>query len=141
MANLISKSKLQEIRQSLELAISEVAKQHGIESIKLGNIRYDESGFKVPIEAVFEGGETKEMKNLRLNAKLLGFKPEIAGATIIYGQKQYEVIGLGRSAFHLKGVDGKNYTAKVEIVRHTLEMQNSPLVEPRKTFPELIVSK
>lgn len=131
MTMMVSKQKLQAIRQSMEKALAEVAQEHGIESFALGDIRYDESGFKVPVEAVFVGAENKDLKTLRLNAARLGFKPEIAGATITYADKQYTVVGMGRSNLHIEDTTGKKFTAKVELIRHALEMQNSPLVEPR----------
>ena len=131
MTMMVSKQKLQAIRQSMKQALAQVAKEHGIESFSLGNIRYDESGFKVPVEAVFEGAENQDLKTLRLNAPRLGFKPEIAGATITYANKQYTVTGMGRSNLYIEDFTGKKYTAKVELIRHALEMQKSPLVEPR----------
>lgn len=131
MSIMVSKQKLQEIRQSMEKALAEVAKEHGIEAFTLGNIRYDDSGFKVPVEAQFVGAENQDLKTLRLNAPRLGFKPEIAGATITYANKQYTVTGMGRSNFHIEDASGKKYSAKVELIRHALEMQKSPLVEPR----------
>lgn len=134
MSILPSKQKLQEIHQAMETALEAVAKEHGIESIKFGSMSYDEGGFKVGLTAQFVGAESKELRSLRLNAKSLGFKPEIAGAMIDYGNKKYEIIGFGRSAFHLKDGNGKTYTAKVDLVRNALRMQKSDLVEPGLTF-------
>lgn len=137
MATLPSKTKLQEIRQAMQQALDKVAKEHGIDNIKLGNIRYDESGFRVPLEAVFEGGESQELKSLRLNAPLMGFAPEIAGATITYANKQYEVVGLKRTNFLIKDAAGKVYTAKIDMVKHTLKMQKSPLVVEKSFSPSM----
>lgn len=134
MSILPSKQKLQEIRQAMETALEAVAKEHNIESIKFGSMSYDESGFKVGLTAQFQGAESKEVRALRLNAKSLGFKPEIAGAKINYGNKEYEIVGFGRSAFHLKDMNGKTYTAKVDLVRHALRMQNSDLLLPGLTY-------
>ena len=68
MSALPSKQKLVQIRQSMEKALAAVAAEHGIDSFKLGNIRYDDSGFKVPVEAVFQGGDTSEVNNPSLKA-------------------------------------------------------------------------
>lgn len=134
MSILPSKQKLQEIRQAMEAALEAVAKEHGIESIKFGSMSYDESGFKVGLTAQFQGADSKEVRALRLNAKVLGFKPEIAGAIIDYGNKNYEIVGFGRSAFHLKDANGKTYTAKVDLVRNALRMQKSDLLLTEATF-------
>jgi hypothetical protein len=128
MTNMPSSQKLLAIRKSMEEALAKVAEEHGIDSFKFGNIRYDESGFKVPLEAVFTGGETFDMKTLRQSAALLGFNPEIAGAKIKYANKEFTVVGVKRTNFSLQDAAGKVYSAKVEQVLHALTMQKSPLV-------------
>lgn len=125
--NLPSKDKIKIIRADLEDALNAVGKKHGIESIKLGTIRFDEDGFKVPLEANFVGGDSADLKTLKQNARILGFKPEIAGASIKYGGKDYIVTGLRRTKLTLEK-DGKTYTGSVDQILTTLKLQKSPLV-------------
>lgn len=125
--NLVSKEKLAKIRVDIDKALADVAKSNGIDSIKIGTIRFDENGFRTTIEAKFEGGESIELSTLRINAKLLGFKPEIAGAKINYANKEYTVTGLKRTKMTLEHA-GKTFVAPVDTILNTLKAQKSPLV-------------
>jgi hypothetical protein len=121
--------KIQQIRKSLEKALADVAKEHNMDKFNIGKISSDSDGFSVKLEGIFSGGDTLEMKSLKVNAGLLGFKPEIAGATISYGKDNFVVTGVRRTKLTLEQVSsGKTYLAKVEDVQSALTKQNSPLI-------------
>ena len=130
----VSKFKLDSIRKDVEAALAAVAKKHGIEEIKMGTIRYDQDGFRATVEARFEGGESQDLKSLRLNATLIGFNDSIVNATISYANKQCKVIGLKRTKLLLL-VDGKDCTATIDQVLRVLQHQKSEHV---KELPQLI---
>ena len=88
-----SREALALIHSDLKDALARVAAKHNLQTIKTGTLRYDGSGFRVTVEARFSGAESREMRDLRASASLFGFTPEIAGATIEYGGKPYEVVG------------------------------------------------
>lgn len=129
MTEIVSKTKLAAIRKDVEAALAQVAKKHNIETMKLGTIRYDADGFRTTLEARFEGGESEDMKALRMNAQFIGFKSEIAGATIKYANKDCKVVGMKRTKLVLE-VDGKSCTAPIDQVLRVLQSQKSPLVAP-----------
>lgn len=122
-----SKQKIQEIRQEMQAALNAIATKHGLEGFNIGTIRYDADSFRVPVEGKFLGGESQEMKTLRMNARILGFKEDICGAEIDYSNRKFKVLGMRRSNMVLEE-GGKVYTAKVDSVKLTLKMQNSPLL-------------
>ena len=126
---LPTKEKIQEIRKDIELALNAIAEKHSISKFNLGTIRYDESCIKVPVEAVFEGGESQEMKDLRFKASYLGFKEDIVNAIINYGGKSYKVVGLKRTNLLIESQEnGKVYLTKVTSVFETLNAQKSDLI-------------
>ncbi len=126
-----SKAQIQEIRAAIDEALAAVATRFRMESIKLGSIRYDANGFSARLDAVFEGGDTPEMVNLRMGASLFGFRPEIAGAEISYSSDQYRVVGLRRTKLILvKQRDGREFTADAVSVARSLRKQGSDLVTP-----------
>lgn len=125
--NLVSKEKLAKIRIEIDKALAEVAKNNGIDSVKIGTIRFDENGFRTTLEAKFEGGESIELRTLRSNASLWGFKPEIAGAKISYGNKEYTVTGIKRTKMTLEHA-GKTFLAPVDTILNSLKSLKSPLL-------------
>ncbi len=125
----LTKSKLAEIRKDIDSALAEVGKKHGISSFKLGTIRYDADGFKSTLEAQLSGGESFDLKTLRLNAKYIGFNDTIVNATIVYANKQCKVVGMKRTKLLLE-VDGKGCSAPIESVVRHLSLQKSIHVRP-----------
>lgn len=127
MADMLSKEQIKQLRIDIEAALAQVAQKHKMQAFKLGTIRYDADGFRAPLEAQFEGGESADMKALRLNAAFMGFKPEIAGSTIDYANKKCKVVGMKRTKLLLE-VDGKECTAPIDSVLRVLKAQKSSLV-------------
>ncbi len=121
---LVSKTKLAEIRKDFEAALAEVAKKHGVADVQLGTIRFDTDGFRVPLTARFEGGESADAKALRMSAKFIGFNDSIVNATISYANRQCKVVGLKRTKLLLE-VEGKSMTAPVDQVVRVLKQQKS----------------
>lgn len=122
-----TKEQLQAIRQDIDNALAEVAKKHGIEVCKLGKIRHDNDGFTSSLEVQYVGGDSVDMKALKMNAPYIGFKQAIAGSTIKYGGKDCKVIGMKRTKLMLE-IAGKNYTANIEDVKRVLQSQKSEFV-------------
>ncbi len=121
----MTKEKLAEIRKDMDVALATIGKKHGISSFKLGTIRYDSDGFKTSLEAQFAGGESFDLKTLRLNAYLFGFKETIANATISYANKQCKVIGVKRTKLLLE-LEGRACSAPIDSVKRALQIQKSP---------------
>ena len=122
-----SAQQLNDIRQDMEKALMEVAKKHGISNVKIGAITHDNDGFRTKLEVQYDGGESADMKTLKFNASHMGFKPEIAGATIQYSGKDCKVIGMKRTKMLLE-IKGKTYTASIDDVKRVLQMQKSQYV-------------
>lgn len=118
---------LQKIRKEIEEALKSVAEKNGIQNIKLGTMRHNSDGFKVSLEAQYEGGESIEMRKLIINAPFLGFKKEIAGAMIQYAGKNLKVIGIKNTKM-LLGEKDKTYNASIEDVKKVLRNQKSEYV-------------
>lgn len=118
---------LKDIRKDMEIALAEVSKKHGLEKVKIGNIRHDEDGFRTTLEVQYEGGDTADMKTLKLNAPFMGFKKEIAGATIQYSGKECKIVGMKRTKLLIE-IQGKGYTANIEDVKRSLQNQKSQYV-------------
>ena len=118
---------LQEIRKDIERAMAEVIKNHSLEKIKIGTITHNADGFRTTMEVQYQGGDTVDMKALKLNAPFIGFTKEIAGATIQYGGKECKVVGMKRTKLMIE-IQGKGYTAKIEDVKRTLQNQKSPYI-------------
>ena len=123
-----SREAIAAIHADINSALAGVAAKHGLQAIKTGTLRYDASGFRVTVESLFAGAESQEMRDLRTNAGLFGFTPEIAGATIEYGGQPYEVVGVRRTKLDLKSVtNGKLYAAPITQVHAALLSQKSNL--------------
>lgn len=118
---------ISEIRQEIEVALTAISKKHGLEKVTIGRITHDNDGFRTTLEVQYEGGDTSDMKTLKINAPFLGFKPEIAGATIQYSGKECKVIGMKRTNL-LVEIQGKTYTAKIDDVKRVLKTQKSQYV-------------
>lgn len=118
---------LKAIRQDIEAALKAVAEKHGLQTVKVGTMRHDADGFRTALEVQYQGGDTADMKALRLNAPFMGFNQEIAGATIQYGGKILKVTGMKRTKLVLEA-DGKTYTASIDDVKRVLQKQNSQYV-------------
>ena len=96
-----------------------------MDKINIGRISCDNDRFSVKLEGIFSGGDTLEMKSLKLNARLLGFKSDIAGATISYGKDNFVVTGMRRTKLTLQQVSsGKTYLAKIKDVQNALTKQS-----------------
>lgn len=118
---------LNDIRKDMEKALLEVAQKHGIDSVKLGTITHDNDGFRTKLEVRYVGGENADMKTLKFNAPYMGFKPEIAGATIQYSGKDCKVVGMKRTKMLLE-IKGKVYSASIDDVKRVLQGQKSQYV-------------
>jgi hypothetical protein len=130
MSEVPSQARLKEIRTSIEKALNKVCLDEKLDSLKLGKITFDANGFKSSVVATFQGGDTPEIRDLKFNAELLGFNKEIAGAEIKYANKNFKVIGLKRTNLSLESLDdGKVYTAKIDQILKSLQLQKSPLVK------------
>ena len=125
----VTKEFLSNLRVQIQTALDQVAKKEGLASLKIGNIRFSEVGFTSPLECQFKEGESKSLEILRANARMLGFKPEIANAEISYGGKNFRVSGMKRTYIELICLEtGKGYKAKADSVLAALVLQKSPLV-------------
>lgn len=132
-----TKAQLNEYRNDIDKALAEVATKHNFDKISLGKISYSDSGFKAPVEVIFAGGDSKELKYLKHNAMFIGFEPTIANAEITFCKKQFKVIGLARSNLILEDKEGKTYNAKIEQVLNELTRNNSPHVHKLETKPHI----
>lgn len=141
MSIIPNKSKMKEIRHAIQEVLNKIAKQYNIESMKVGKVQVEESGFSMPINISTTPSEkeTKAMKDLRYAAKVLGFKEAIAGAEIEYGKKIYKIIGLKRNHLVLKDIaTEKSYEANVRIIYQHLRYQKSELIIQKKKEEKVV---
>lgn len=118
---------LNQIRNDIEMALEAITKKHGLEKVNIGRFSHHNDGFRTTLEVQYQGGDTLDMKALKLNAPFLGFTADIAGATIQYGGKEGKIVGMKRTNLLIE-IKGKTYTAKIDDVKRVLQSQKSEYV-------------
>lgn len=128
----MDKNKVIIIHNAIREALQKVAQEHGLDKLDTRTLRYSDNGFSVNIEGTFAGGESKEMRKLRANYALYGFKESICNAVVKYDNINLQIIGL-RSNVNLLGKDvdtNKEYLVHISSLVNILKSQNSEHVYP-----------
>lgn len=124
MSKLNDKEFLRLLREKVNEALMPVAKELGIESIRLEGITYSEleaSGKLKIVSTTSEDNPAVKAKN-EMMAKVLGLPSDIVGSTFTMNGKVYEVIGLNPSkpkyAVVIKDINtGKEYSTTADAVK------------------------
>jgi hypothetical protein len=118
------KDKLPAIRKAMDAALAQVAKDHGLASLKSGSCRYDPNfgSFTFKIEGVDDGGKDKDAVNYELMKRALGL-PEL-GTTFRANGSVCKIVGLNSTGSKvIYERDGKKWIGKVDDVKRTVERQ------------------
>jgi hypothetical protein len=123
MDKLNDKEFLRLMREKVNQALIPVAKELGLESMKLEGISYTDLEATGKLKIVLSTSEDNPLVKQKnaMNAKLLGLPEDIVGSTITINGKVYEVIGfnLGKPKYAVKIKDiqsDKEYGCTVEQV-------------------------
>lgn len=112
------KAKLPAIREAMNKALAEVAKQHGLPSLMATSAKYGAEGyFTFKVEGVLAGGLDKEGAAYEQMQEVLGL-PKL-GTEFSYHGKNDKIIGLNSTATKVvtQRADGKKYLWPVESIK------------------------
>lgn len=128
--NTINKESLRILRQELNNAVAEVAKAHGIK-LEFGNAKYSTEGawgtMTLNIATVNASGvvESKERAAFRVNAELLGFKPEDLGREFMLSGRLFKISGANPKSWAkpvlADDASGKTYKFEADLVKRLLK--------------------
>lgn len=121
------KSNLKQIRERLEIAVSLIADETGL-NIKVGscNFRNRSATFKLEVGVVDEDGNSfdEDAANFRVFAEDVGLKEEDLGKTFINSSKLYTISGLKprnrKYPILATRADGKRFKFPASLVRDRL---------------------
>ena len=112
----VSKDLLRALRIDIENALLDVAKRHGLKSLKPGNCTYTSGTFTMKLEGVVEGGMDKAAsayESQRMWDKTL---PPL-GAAFEYGDRTYKVAGANKgNRLFCDRDDGKRFVFPRDVV-------------------------
>lgn len=114
-------AKTKEVNAALNIALAQIAKDHGLDALKTGKLTYSENGFTTTLTAVFSGGDTKDMAKLRRNAFTYGLNESVCNAVITYSKQQFKVIGMRNTKIVLEQ-GGKSFTAPIDAVVNSIKV-------------------
>lgn len=121
-----TKMDLRNIRASLDAALAEVAKKHGLQKLNSAACTFDPHGaFKFSVEGVFAGGLSKEatMYNACRHFENL---PPLGTKFALRGESD-EIVGMnttGTKVLTTRVSDGKQYWWKVDVLKNILARQS-----------------
>jgi hypothetical protein len=112
----LSKAVLQAMRADLDKALADVAKKHGLQSLRSGNCTFnpDSGNFTMKVEGIAQGGTDKKSAAEAAEYDMYrDFKPELPprGSKFEHSGKRHEVIGCNRGCTKIitRASDGKKY--------------------------------
>ncbi len=119
----INKVLINQLRQDIESALSDVCEAHGLD-IALGHCRYgkENAQFKLEVAIIGEDGEVRNAEAMAFeqSARRYGLQPEDLGKMFTYQGKRYSIAGLktNRPKFPILATraDGKSYKFPSDIV-------------------------
>ena len=93
----IDKIKMEQMRNDINIALTEIAKKHGVH-MELKNGRYSDNTFNFKLEGGVTNSDgstvTKESEAFKLNAEMFGLSPENLFSTTTINGEQYKIMGL-----------------------------------------------
>jgi len=102
------------IREAINKALSEVATQFGLTSLKAGNASFRPGTLTFKLEARCGTGVDQ---GASIIMQSLGFKPSIMEADLPFKGKTYKVIEPRRSKILMSCSDGKEYTMGIDMLK------------------------
>lgn len=114
-------TKTKQVHAALNAALAQIAKDHNLDSLKVGKLTYSDDGFSATVSAIFAGGDSKDMAKLRRNAFIYGLKESVCNAVITYNKQEFKVIGMRNTKMVLEQ-NGKSFTAPIESVLNAIKV-------------------
>lgn len=109
------KNEISQLRADINAALAEVAKKHGLSKLQAGNAKYTADSCTFALEAIKEGGHSKEAARYEANKGLLGLPP--LGTEVHTGADAYIPTGLnstGSKVIVTKKSNNKSYLYATE---------------------------
>lgn len=119
-------AKTKAVHAALLMALDQITKEHGLDTLSIGKLSYDSNGFSASLTGVFAGGDTKELAKLRRSAFMYGLSENVCNAIITYNKQQYKVVGMRNTKIELEQ-NGKIYTAPINSVVNAIKLHNKEL--------------
>lgn len=113
--------KTKQVHAALNAALAQIAKDHNLDSLKVGKLTYSDNGFSTSLSAIFEGGDSKELAKLRKSAFMYGLKESVCNAIITFNKEPFKLIGMRNTKMVLEQA-GKTYTAPIESVVNAIKV-------------------
>lgn len=109
-----TKNNLNELRTDINAALAIVASKHELTRLAIGRITFTDTTMRSTVEGAT--GNAGDDRILGEKMRMYGFKPELLGATVTLGNKQYTVRSMKRTNFVADGADGKSYKLPFDII-------------------------
>lgn len=109
------KDAIAQLRIDINAALAEVAKKHGLSKLQAGNAKYTADSCTFALEAIKEGGHSKEASRYEANAGILGLPP--LGTEVNTGKDTFIPTGLnstGSKVIVTKKANNKSYLYATE---------------------------
>ncbi len=116
--NILNRKIVRNIKADIDKALSQIAYQYNLETLRTTTASYTSESFTVKIEGVVEGGKSKQGAAYEAWASSLDLPP--LGTTFTYGASDYKIVGLNRTKTKVLATDllnGKRYAFWVQSIR------------------------
>jgi hypothetical protein len=112
----VTREKLWNLRTDIDKAMTEIAKRHGLKSLKLGKCVFLPDSFTFKLEGLEEGGLTKETTRYKMEHEYLKLPP--LGASFSHAGKSYVIVGLNTTGTKvLATLNGKTYLFRTAYIQ------------------------
>ena len=109
------KDAIAQLRIDINAALADVAKKHGLSKLQATNAKYTADSCTFTLEAIKEGGKSKEAARYEANAAMLGLPP--LGTEVFTGADTFIPTGLnttGSKVIVIKKSNNKSYLYATE---------------------------
>lgn len=119
------KNAIPQLRIDINAALAEVAKKHGLSKLQATNAKYTSDSCTFTVEAIMEGGLSKEAARYDANRGILGLPP--LGTEINAGRDIWIPTGInttGSKVIATKKDNGKSYLVGTETLAAFWKLQD-----------------
>jgi len=118
----MTKAKLDAIRADTQAALDAVATKHGLSKYKLGKMIYSDDGFHAKVDAVLEGGRTKEAITYDANHEFMDLP--VRGTAFNSNGLTFTISGMNTTGSKVRAdANGKTYLFKTDDVAKICKRQ------------------
>lgn len=133
---MLTKDKLNAIRDDLDAALAEIGKKHGF-TMNTGKITYASDSFTAKIEALAVGAKTDNEKRYEATCDLYHLPP--LNTVLEYAKRTFKIIGMtSRSKVELEA-GGKTFTAPIDGIAKAASAAGLVKRAPTLTLEQFVV--